>query len=141
MTINDIRSAKKYKQTVLIVEDQLTVQRIHGAVIKRIPNVEGIPMQDPLEALNWMKNRPVDLILTDYLMENMNGVDFIKAAKLTKFGANTPIIVITANTKIEVHAQLYTAGALIVLIKPRNPFELQKICEDILEDMRRAYLT
>lgn len=74
---------------------------------------------DPLDGLMHCLQNPVDMIVIDYMMPNLNGLEFIKEYR----GSNTevPIIMITAAGSDEgIHAQAFEAGANDFLSKPVN---------------------
>lgn len=136
----DIRSAQSYKQNVLILDDQFTCLTIMRAVVKKVnPNVNVISLTSPFEALEWLEKRRADLIITDYLMKNMNGVEFVNAARLTKHGDNVPIVVVTASKSYKVHGQLLSAGVVRTFVKPASPFDLGDTCKEILSKNIQKY--
>ncbi len=98
MTVSNIRSAAKFQQTALIIDDQTTVLDIHAAVLKSIKlNLKIVTMTNPAEALQWMKNKQVDLIVTDFRMHAMDGMQFVKAIQQANKSGPKPIIVITVS--------------------------------------------
>lgn len=73
---------------------------------------------EPLEALLYVLNNPVDMIIIDYMMPKLNGLDFIK-----EFRRNNdiiPIIMVTAASDEGVHSEAFTAGVNDFLGKPIN---------------------
>jgi len=70
---------------------------------------------DPVEALNFILNNDVDIIFTDYMMPQLNGLELIQ--KFRKENNSTPIIMITAAGE-NVRADALTAGATDFLNKP-----------------------
>lgn len=139
MTINDIRTAKNYKQTVLIVDDQSTALIIHAAAIAHIDNVKVVKLNHPKKALDWMTINPVDLILLDHHMFDMDGLEFIRLAKLTNFGLNVPVIVITVNNESPTHQALLDAGATHVFMKPIKLLQLIKLSDNLLAIRKMNY--
>jgi DNA-binding NtrC family response regulator len=67
MIISGIRIAEKFKQTVLIVDDQTVALNIHQAILEALKlNLNTVTMRNPVEALKWVKNKQIDLIATDF---------------------------------------------------------------------------
>ena len=74
---------------------------------------------DPKEALEALKISPCDLRITDYMMPEMNGVEFVKAFRL--LDEKTPIIMVTAvGDNMELHIEALDAGVTDFLAKPIN---------------------
>ncbi|MGA1933739.1 HD domain-containing phosphohydrolase [Arcobacter sp. YIC-464] len=72
----------------------------------------------PLDALLYVLNNKVDMILIDYMMPQLNGLEFIK--EFRKNNTKTPIIMITAANDQDVHNEAFQAGANDFLNKPVN---------------------
>lgn len=131
--IRRITSAKSYRPTVLLLDDQDVALTIHLALIKKLdPKIKTVMFKEPKQALEWLKIKHADLIITDYVMEGMNGIEFIKAAKLTKHGLSIPYVVVTASTDKAVHEQLYAAGVYKAYTKPVNITALLSTCRELL---------
>lgn len=73
---------------------------------------------EPLDALLHVLNNPVDMILIDYMMPQLNGLEFIK--EFRKNNTKTPIIMITAANDQDIHSEAFLAGANDFLNKPVN---------------------
>ena len=140
MSISNIRSATKFKQTALLIDDQPTVLDIHSAILKSLKmNLKVVTMTSPIEALEWMQNKQVDLIITDFRMHQMNGMQFVQAIKNTSNVLTRSIIVVTVLKEINIHQELLAAGASACLTKPVQTQELAKIAKQLLEQSRDYY--
>lgn len=96
MSVSSIRSAPKFRQTVLLIDDQTTVLDIHAAILKSLKmDLKIVKMTDPVEALHWMQNKQVDLIITDFRMHEMDGMQFVQAIKDAAHDLWRSIIVVT----------------------------------------------
>ena len=140
MVVSNIRSASKFKQTVLVIDDQPTVLDIHTAILKSLKlNLNIVPMVDPVEALLWMRNKQVDLIVSDFSMMNMNGMQFVQTIKQANNVGPKPIIVITVLKDKELHKELLAAGASACLTKPVNAKELINVAQFLLNESKQFY--
>ncbi|WP_047539825.1 response regulator [Methylotenera versatilis] len=140
MSISNIRSATTFKQTALLIDDQPTVLDIHAAILKSLKmNLKIVTMTNPVEALAWMKNKQVDLIITDFRMHQMNGMQFVQAIKNTSNVLTRSIIVVTVLKEISIHQELLAAGASACLTKPVQTQELAKIAKQLLEQSKEYY--
>lgn len=140
MSIRDIRSAHTYRQTILIVDDQPTVLAIHEAVLKSaLPGARIVCMTDAGAALKWLRNKHVDLIITDYRMQQMDGIHFVHALQGSSSVSVQPIIVVTALNDEKIHQQLLSAGVAACLKKPVRAAQLSGISRTLLEQGRQNY--
>ena len=140
MKVSNIRSAAKFKQTALLIDDQSTVLDIHTAILKSLKmNLKIVAMTNPVEALEWMKNKQVDLIITDFRMHQMDGMQFVETINNTKDGPPRPIIVVTVLKDVKIHQELLSAGASACLTKPVKTDELAKIAKNLLEQSKQFY--
>lgn len=79
--------------TILIVDDEnINLMLLEKALEKA--GFETLKAKDGKEALNLFRNNKCDLIITDYQMPEMNGVEFIK--KIKEIDGDTPIFIQTA---------------------------------------------
>ncbi|WP_108061497.1 response regulator [Poseidonibacter lekithochrous] len=73
---------------------------------------------NPLDALLYVLSNPIDMIIIDYMMPELNGLDFIK--EFRKSNTTIPIIMITAANEEKIHTLAFEAGANDFLTKPVN---------------------
>jgi two-component system, chemotaxis family, chemotaxis protein CheY len=140
MSISNIRSAPNFKQTALLIDDQPTVLDIHAAILKSLKmNLKIVTMTNPVEALEWMQNKQVDLIITDFRMHQMDGMQFVQAIKNTSNVLTRSIIVVTVLKEVSIHQELLAAGASACLTKPVQTQELAKIAKQLLEQSKEYY--
>lgn len=83
---------------VLIVEDLSLMRRVIKQVLNTIGINDIIEVKDALEALKTLNNEEFDLILLDWLMPNMNGIQFLEIIKNDPKYKNISVIMISAIT-------------------------------------------
>lgn len=138
--ISNIRSAPKFRQTVLLIDDQPTVLDIHAAILKSLKlDLNIVKMTDPVEALAWIQNKQVDLVITDFRMHKMNGMQFVQALKNADNVLAHSIVVVTVLKDLATHQELISAGAAACLTKPVQTNELANITKTLLEQSRQHY--
>lgn len=138
--ISNIRSAPKFRQTVLLIDDQPTVLDIHAAIIKSLKmDLNIVSMTDPVEALAWVQNKQVDLIITDFRMHQMNGMQFVQALKNTDNMLTHNIVVVTVLKDQKTHQELIAAGASACFTKPAATQDLAKVAKNLLEQSKIYY--
>ena len=139
-TISSIRSAPKFRQTVLLIDDQATVLDIHAAILKSLKmDLKIVTMTDPIKALAWLQNKQVDLIITDFRMHQMDGMQFVQALKNADNVLTHSIVVVTVLKDQTVQQALVAAGASACLTKPVPTQELAKVAKTLLEQSKIYY--
>jgi two-component system, response regulator RpfG len=118
---------------VLNVDDQATSRDILTQVIKNInPNIKVIEKSNPEEALEWATQHPADLVFVDYLMPEMNGIDFVRLLKTLPTYEAVPVIMITIRKDAETRYAALDAGVTDFISKPVDVYECQARCRNLL---------
>ena len=82
--------------TILIIDDQLTSRQILQQLVSSIEgNLTVKAFENPLEALKWTETNTFNLVLTDYQMPEMNGIEFIKRLRSNPALTHIPVIMVT----------------------------------------------
>ncbi|MGN6735319.1 MAG: sigma-54-dependent transcriptional regulator [Candidatus Binatia bacterium] len=83
------------------------------------------------EALAKVTSSPPDLVILDYMMPDLSGLDVLK--ELRKNGSDVPIIMITAYGSIERAVEVMKAGAYDFITRPFDPDYIELIIRKALE--------
>ncbi|KAA3627908.1 MAG: response regulator [Proteobacteria bacterium] len=119
--------------TVVIVDDQATSRQILAEIIKKtIGGVEILTFDGAPAALEWMNKRTPDLIVADYKMPEMNGIEFIRRIRELPNGFDIPVVIVTIVEDREVRYQALEAGATDFLTKPVDRHECAARCRNLL---------
>ncbi len=121
---------KKIK--VLIVDDFSTMRRICKHLLKQIGFTNIVEADDGTTALNVLKKEKVDLVLTDWNMPKMNGLELLKAIRKDPNLKHLPVIMVTAEALNENIIAALKAGVNNYIVKPFNAQTLEKKIEDVL---------
>ena len=81
-----------------------------------------IVSSDGLEAKETIEHHPVDMIIADYMMPNMDGLELLSA--LREEGKDIPFIIITGFGSIDSTMEAIRLGAVEYLTKPLDPMEV-----------------
>lgn len=135
--ITDISKAESAKEpetpgndierySILIVDDNEDLRIMIAEILKDRYTV--YQAGDGKSALQILENVAVDLILSDIIMPEMNGVDFCRAVKSDKRYSHIPLILISAKSDMEDKLAGLESGADDYIEKPFSPdFMLAKI--------------
>jgi two-component system NtrC family response regulator len=110
------------KQLKILVADD---DRIQLSILKRKLQKHGfevVTCKDGREAKEEVERNPVDLVIADYMMPNMDGLELLDA--LRKDGVEIPFIIITAYGDIDSMMVAFKLGVTEYLNKPFDPDEL-----------------
>jgi len=106
---------------ILIVDDYNTMLRIIKNLLKQLgfPNVD--EASDGGQAFEMVKQKPYGLIISDWNMEPVSGIDFLRNVRGSTESFNkTPFIMVTAESKTENVILAKQAGVNNYIVKPFN---------------------
>lgn len=117
---------------ILVVDDSTTMQRIIKNTLHRL-NFNNITLaNDGVEALDLILSNSYDLLITDWNMPNMNGLELVKTVRSKQKYADLPIIMVTTEGgKAEVITAL-RAGVNNYIVKPFTPQVLKEKLEVVM---------
>jgi two-component system chemotaxis response regulator CheY len=102
----------------LVVEDSKTIRMILCEYLRKM-NIEVVEAADGREALERLKEAPPpDLVLVDWNMPVMSGIDFIRAVREMHIYDPLPLIMVTTNSENEYVGTAMEAGANLYIQKP-----------------------
>ncbi len=102
----------------LVVDDSRAVRLIIRNILREM-GTEVIEAGDGREALEQLGQNPdVELILVDWNMPVMNGLDFIRAVRTQRAYDEARIVMVTTETESEQVERALTAGANEYIMKP-----------------------
>lgn len=111
------------KKNILIIEDEFDIREFLTYNLSK----EGYAVnayENPLEALKSIRHNPPDLLLTDWLMPEMDGLDVCKTLKMSQETSHIPIIMITCKSEETDVVTALEIGADDYLTKPFRVKEL-----------------
>ena len=122
---------------VLIVDDSSVMRKI----VERSLRQAGL---DPLlayeasngaDALETLKSKPVDLILTDINMPSMDGLEFLRQLRSQALAPGVPVVMITTEASLDRAKEALAAGAQYFIPKP---FSIEQIKARVLPLLKTA---
>jgi two-component system, response regulator RpfG len=136
--VHSITSTPATRNTVMIVDDQSTGRVILAEIVRGMDQyVDAVTFEDPEAALNYARSHSVDMVITDYLMPNMNGIDLVRELRKVFHDDTIPIVVITVDKQPEVRYQALNSGAIDFLTRPIDRIEYRQRFTNLLALRRR----
>ena len=103
---------------VLIVDDMRSARAVLSDMLKDLSFKNTLEASDGVAALAILKEQPVQLILCDFLMAGMNGVEFLEELKKTCPDTIPPVIFVSALGDVSSVEAAMELGATDYLVKP-----------------------
>ena len=122
--------------TILIVDDDLpTLLLLRRMLLPLAPNTEIIPTNDGAAALAVLAERPVSLVITDYKMPGMNGVQLARAIKAAS--PATRVAIISVHDVYPIAQEAQALGIEYVLPKPFVPLQIKQMIDESIPFQER----
>ena len=118
---------------ILIVDDYTTMLRIIKNLLKQLGFNNVDEATDGSMALEKVKGKQYGLIISDWNMEPMTGIEFLRQVRAADAPyKNTPFIMITAESKTENVIAAKQAGVNNYIVKPFNAETLKTKMSSVL---------
>ena len=118
------------RRTILVVDDSQDMQQFLVGIFNRDYNVEAA--SDGAEAEEIIRTKHIDVVVTDLMMPNVDGLELTQFIKKNPDTDYIPVILLTAKTAIESRLQALQFGADDYVTKPFEPEYLRARVQNIL---------
>lgn len=119
------------KKRILIADDEPNLRVLVQATLED-PEFEIVEAADGPEALRLARERAPDLLLLDWMMPGMSGIEVTRALRADAATRDVSIILLTARGQEEDRRQARDLQVSAHLVKPFSPLELLKRVHEIL---------
>ena len=147
MATAQIRALPAFRNTVMVVDDQSTGRAILEQVVLGLGDrIQVQAFERPIDAVVWATRHVADLVLVDYSMPDMDGIEFGKKLRALPGYEHVPIVMITVHDERKIRYAALDAGITDFLIKPIDARECLARCRNlvtlrrqqiVLEDRKR----
>lgn len=117
---------------VLIVDDSGTMRRIIRNNLKFAGFDDAVEAGNGVEGLAVLEGNPIGLVITDWNMPEMNGIEFVKAIRSKDQYKTLPILMITTMAEKEEIMVALSAGVSNYIVKPFDAETLKKKLDQVL---------
>lgn len=123
--------------TILIADDDPNL-RLLVTLTLDTPEFEVLEAVNGREVLSILERRPVDLLILDWMMPGMTGIEVARKLGSQPETNSIPIVMLTARTEDQDLRQATEAGIRYYLSKPFSPIELLETVERVLAPVPEA---
>ena len=119
---------------IVIVDDQTSARTMLRHILEDIsPELDVLDFGDPQAALRWCEENRPDLLLLDYRMPVIDGLEFARRFRKPLLHRDVPIVLVTVVGDEPIRQAALDAGVIDFLVKPVRPRELRARCRNLLQ--------
>ena len=123
---------------VLIVDDQASQRAILRHLVQDIgEDIRVTDFADPVQALLWSQQEPPDMVILDYRMPKMDGLEFARRFRRPLSQRDVPVMLVTVVGDEPLRQAALDAGIIDFMVKPIRPRELRSRCKNLLDLRQR----
>lgn len=127
LTKKEIREMEDYRDIkILVVDDMVSMQSLIAEVLRRMGFVKIAMAKDGADGLKKAKQLNFDLIISDWDMPTMDGLELLKAIRAESSISQTPFLMLTANANKDKVMQAVRAKVNDYIAKPFQPVSLSE---------------
>ncbi len=122
------------EMAILVVDDYKTMLRIIRNLLKQLDFSNVDEATDGAEALQKLRDKDYGLVISDWNMEPMTGLQLVREVRSDKKLKTLPFIMVTAESKTENVVAAKEAGVSNYIVKPFNAETLKQKIVSVLGD-------
>jgi putative two-component system response regulator len=111
------------QSSVVLVDDDPVALGLLSQLLTELEATKVTGFPDPLEAFEWCRRNPVDLLITDQQMPGMSGTELIRRLRQEPRCRDVPVLMVTAVQDVSVRREALLLGASDCLSKPFDAVE------------------
>lgn len=122
----------------LVIEDNKHMSSLVRSILNAFGVRNVVEAMDGAEAFKVLRHFPADIVICDWMMQPMDGIEFVRMVRTQKDSPNpfVPVIMLTAHTQVARVFEARDAGANEFLAKPISPQKLYDRIRSIIENQR-----
>ena len=120
---------------ILVVDDFATMRKVIRNLLKQIGYENIVEAEDGVAALKLLQSQKIDLVISDWNMPNMTGLELLKAVRADGEVKLTPFLMVTAEALQDNVVAAVKAGVSNYIVKPFTAETLNEKISKIMEKM------
>lgn len=117
----------------LVVDDSSTMRRIIINTLNKLGYTECREAGNGKEGLDALTASPADIVITDWNMPEMSGVEFVRAVRANDATKAIPVLMVTTNAAEGDIVEALKAGVNNYVVKPFTPATIKEKIEAVLK--------
>jgi DNA-binding response OmpR family regulator len=117
---------------IIIVDDELVSLTVLKQLVAKLPDCQVRGFTDPSAALAWCKPNVPDVVIVDYMMPDLNGIEFTRRLCALEGRAQTPLMMVSASADRTIRHSALQNGFNDFMNKPFEFTELQSRVNQML---------
>ncbi len=124
--------------SLLIVDDEKLISKLVGDVLRRLGFQQVTAANNGRAAIDYLLQKPFDLVITDWRMHDMDGLDLLRFIRLSPHSPNPrlPVILLTGNTEWHEVLLARDSGVTEYIAKPFSARQLVERIRSVIEKPR-----
>jgi diguanylate cyclase (GGDEF)-like protein/PAS domain S-box-containing protein len=125
-------------QIVVVIDDSQSMLEVMLQLLEPLENCQAKGFTDPAEGLGYCLNNQVDLLITDYEMPKLNGMNVVEGFRREKSKSAVPVVMVTSTKDKDIRYMALQMGATDFVTKPVDQLEFVPRIRNLLA-ASRAY--
>jgi CheY-like chemotaxis protein len=117
---------------IVIIDDEPVSLAVMKQLVGKLPECDAQAFTDASAALIWCRKNPADLVIVDYMMPAVDGVEFTRRLRAHRSAESTKIVMVSAVVDQQVMKRALRSGVDDFLQKPFDFVQLQTCVSEIL---------
>lgn len=123
------------KIKVLIVDDYASIRKVIRNLLKQSGYKDIVEAEDGVMALRTLKSQKIDIVVSDWNMPNMSGLELLKTVRADPDLAKMPFLMITAEALHDNVVAAVKAGVSNYIVKPFTAEILHEKIKRIMDNL------
>jgi two-component system chemotaxis response regulator CheY len=116
----------------LVVDDSTTMRRIIINTLNKVGYTDCAEAANGREGVERLATTTVDMVITDWNMPEMSGIEFIRSVRANAATKDLPVLMVTTNAAKDDIVEALRAGVNSYVVKPFTPETIKEKIESML---------
>ena len=125
------------KLHIVAIDDSSVNLRLISYLIRQVEDCNVSEFMDPKQGLEYCIDHVPDLVIVDYMMPELDGIEFIERFRASPGREDIPVLMVTVNDETEIRYRALEAGANDFLTRPVDKIEFMARTRNMLS-LRRS---
>ena len=119
---------------VVMLDDERISLAVLKNHVRKLHGTRGFSFTHPTDALRWCGANQADAVVIDFMMHEMDGLEFVEHLRLLPGHADVPVLMVTGSRDAELQRRAKSAGIRVFLTKPLDVVALRDQLGEMLAE-------